>query len=73
LLAAMIAQPLELLKRLFWVTVLCTGCAIPPLIAVWAVPHTSADLVLLCLFLAGLGLSWVLRRVPQRALAPIAS
>jgi hypothetical protein len=59
LLANVIIAPLPLSQfaRVAGVTVLCAGCAIPPLIAVWAMPHTSADLLFFCIFLAGLVLS----------------
>jgi hypothetical protein len=67
LLAALIVQPPAPFRRLAWVTILCAGCAIPPLIAVWAFPYTSGDLVFFCLFLVGLALSWLLQR-PQRGL-----
>ena len=67
LLAALIAQPLSPLQRLVWVTILCAGCAIPPLIAVWAFPHTSGDLTFFCLFLVGLALARLLQAHSARA------
>jgi hypothetical protein len=73
LLAALIVQPLAPFGRLMGVTLLCASCTIPPLIAVWAMPYTSADLVLFCLFPPGFGLSWVLQRVQRKGSAPVTS
>jgi hypothetical protein len=50
------APPLSQLSRVAGVAILCAACTLPPLIAVWAMPHTSADLLLLCLLLASLAL-----------------
>jgi hypothetical protein len=45
------------LPRLAGVTLVCAGCALPPPLAVWALPYTSADLLLFCLLLAGLAVA----------------
>jgi hypothetical protein len=46
--------PLSRLPRVSGVALLCTACTLPPLIAVWAMPHTSADLFFYCIFFPGL-------------------
>src|SRR6185312_2452476 len=44
------APPLPQMRRIGGVAILCAACSIPPLIAVWALPDTSADLLFFCFF-----------------------
>jgi hypothetical protein len=50
--------------------ILLAASTIPPFIAVWAMPHTSGDLLLYCLFLVGLGGLTVIGSVGARLLGP---
>jgi hypothetical protein len=51
-------------------TALLTAFSIIPYIAVWAMPHTTADLLLLCIFALGLGAVAAIAKARELLIAP---